>query len=1221
MVEINQNNVSVFFDYLGFSLKDGEESTYYKNYKKCKNYEIKIILDKNDFKKSKIDYGDKITVSRGTTANFSQQENFVILECVDRLLEKGYAPDRIILEKDWRLGHKEKGCLDIQVLDENNNSFLMIECKTWDKEYKKEKNKMYDDGGQLFSYFVQDRDTKYLCLYASVISDDKFIFENSIVKITEEIAKSTTQKDAFENWKPQIFENKGIFEDEIKPYNIKFSGLRKRDLKDLSREDGGDIFNRFAEILRRNVVSDKTNAYNKIFNLFLCKIVDEYEKDEDSAKLEFQWEEGESNEIVLLRLNDLYKRGMMDYLSLDISAVTITQLEQELENIKTKKDKEKIKNLFIEQKLYTSNDFAFKEVFDKKTFDLNCLVVKEVVKLLEPYKIRYETKQQFLGDFFEKLLNTGIKQEVGQFFTPVPIAQFICKSLPVFEIIQSKNNEREINFLPYVIDYASGSGHFLTEMMEEINHYVEKIDNNFIRGGARAKIEFNSLKQNMLWAKEYIYGIEKDYRLAKTTKISTFLNGDGDATVICGDGLDNFSKSDDYKGRLKIIKHGKQNEQFDIVVANPPYSVSGFKTTVKNGNESFDLFDEFTDKSKEIECLFIERTKQLLKIGGVAGIILPSSILANKGIYEKIRELILDNFEIKGIVELGTNTFMATGTNTIILFLKRVENEKEKIINLIKESVKQKKDLTIKGIDKPIQKYLEQNYKIDFNKYISSFDESKELNKLLYFVLSYNKKVVISNTPKKIEEERDFLGYYFSNRRGYEGIDIFNLGGKLYNPENNEDDTKVNSYILKNFKEEPLEVNGNVPTIKILNLNEMIDFEADEFRKTININKKKQINFKEGIELEPLVNRINVVIGGTPSRRVRSYFGGKNLWVSIQQMDGTEILDTKEKITDEAVKNSNVKLIKKGTTLLSFKLSIGKTAIAGKDLYTNEAIAGLEIKSEFRKNVLDKYLFFFFSSNLAKSLLERGNNVFGSSLNKPFIENIKMPFPKLEIQQKIVSESEKLQKKESENKEGIVKLQTEVRKIIDSLKGKNDVRIGNICITSSGGTPLTSKMEYYKDGTINWLTSGEVRNGLIRETKYKITELGLKNSSAKIFPINTVLVAMYGATAGQVGILGIESSTNQAICGIMPNEKINPKYLYYYLRQQTSDFLDIRTGVARPNLSQDKIKNFKIPVLPISVQENVVKEIEQIENKINALEEENKGIEAKKDEIIKSCLF
>ena len=86
------------------------------------------------------------------------------------------------------------------------------------------------------------------------------------------------------------------------------------------------------------------------------------------------------------------------------------------------------------------------------------------------------------------------------------------------------------------------------------------------------------------------------------------------------------------------------------------------------------MYDKLTDNSSEIECLFIERTKQLLKYGGVAGIILPSSILSNTGIYSKSREIILENFEIIGIAELGSNTFMATGTNTVTLFLRRRNN-------------------------------------------------------------------------------------------------------------------------------------------------------------------------------------------------------------------------------------------------------------------------------------------------------------------------------------------------------------------------------------------------------------------------------------------------------------------------------------------------------------------------------------------------------------------
>jgi type I restriction enzyme M protein len=112
------------------------------------------------------------------------------------------------------------------------------------------------------------------------------------------------------------------------------------------------------------------------------------------------------------------------------------------------------------------------------------------------------------------------------------------------------------------------------------------------------------------------------------------------------------------------------------VISNPPYSVSAFRNNASKyyGEKDFELYNALTDQSSEIECLFIERTKQLLKEGGLAGIILPSSILSNTGIYTKAREIIFKYFEIVGIAELGSNTFMATGTNTVTLFLRRRDN-------------------------------------------------------------------------------------------------------------------------------------------------------------------------------------------------------------------------------------------------------------------------------------------------------------------------------------------------------------------------------------------------------------------------------------------------------------------------------------------------------------------------------------------------------------------
>jgi type I restriction enzyme M protein len=153
------------------------------------------------------------------------------------------------------------------------------------------------------------------------------------------------------------------------------------------------------------------------------------------------------------------------------------------------------------------------------------------------------------------------------------------------------------------------------------------------------------------------------------------------------------------------------------------------------------------------------------------------------------------------------------------------------------------------------------------------------------------------------------------------------------------------------------------------------------------------------------------------------------------------------------------------------------------------------------------------------------------------------------------------------------------------------VEIGEIFETSSGGTPNKSKDEYYENGTIPWLRSGEVSQGFIYQSDLKITEEGLKNSSAKIFPVNTVLVAMYGATAGQVGLLKFESSTNQAVCGILPNDKAIPEYLYLVVKSQKELMIKLSGGGGQPNISQKIVRSLKIPLPPLEIQREIVEEI------------------------------
>ncbi len=204
------------------------------------------------------------------------------------------------------------------------------------------------------------------------------------------------------------------------------------------------------------------------------------------------------------------------------------------------------------------------------------------------------------------------------------------------------------------------------------------------------------------------------------------------------------------------------------------------------------------------------------------------------------------------------------------------------------------------------------------------------------------------------------------------------------------------------------------------------------------------------------------------------------------------------------------------------------------------------------------------------------------------LKEYEIPLPPLEVQKEIVTEIEAYQK-----------VIDGARAVIDNYRPHilihpdwPMVELGKILKTSSGGTPLKGKTEFYENGTIPWLKSGEVGQGLITTVEERITESGLRNSSSKIFPVKTVLVAMYGATAGKVGILGIEAATNQAVCGILPDSSINSDFLFYLLKSRTDELIGLSTGGAQPNISQAIIRSLLIPLPPLETQQSIVAEIE-----------------------------
>ena len=173
-------------------------------------------------------------------------------------------------------------------------------------------------------------------------------------------------------------------------------------------------------------------------------------------------------------------------------------------------------------------------------------------------------------------------------------------------------------------------------------------------------------------------------------------------------------------------------------------------------------------------------------------------------------------------------------------------------------------------------------------------------------------------------------------------------------------------------------------------------------------------------------------------------------------------------------------------------------------------------------------------------------------------------------------------------------------------------KIKDIAKTSSGGTPKSTIREYYENGTIPWINSGELSQSFITETSNYITELGYKNSSAKIFPKDeTVLLAMYGATAGKASLLQIDACTNQAICAIMPDKKVvEPLFLKYKLDTMYKYLVGLSTGSARDNLSQAGIGDIEIELPDLDTQRRIASVLSNLDRKIALNRQINTNLEA-----------
>ncbi len=177
-------------------------------------------------------------------------------------------------------------------------------------------------------------------------------------------------------------------------------------------------------------------------------------------------------------------------------------------------------------------------------------------------------------------------------------------------------------------------------------------------------------------------------------------------------------------------------------------------------------------------------------------------------------------------------------------------------------------------------------------------------------------------------------------------------------------------------------------------------------------------------------------------------------------------------------------------------------------------------------------------------------------------------------------------------------------------------KIADFCNTYSGGTPKSTVSEYYDNGDIPWINSGELNNSFITSTSNYITRLGFDNSSAKIYPTNTILVAMYGATAGKVGLLAFEACSNQAICGIVVKNKDMVYILKPYLDSLYRYFVSLSSGSARDNISQDLIRNLYMAVPQDSIVSSFAQANLNIYEQVICNQRENQLLTTQRDELL-----
>ena len=292
-------------------------------------------------------------------------------------------------------------------------------------------------------------------------------------------------------------------------------------------------------------------------------------------------------------------------------------------------------------------------------------------------------------------------------------------------------------------------------------------------------------------------------------------------------------------------------------------------------------------------------------------------------------------------------------------------------------------------------------------------------------------------------------------------------------------------------------------------------------------------------------------------------------------------------------------IVEAGDILISWSGTLGVFQWCGKSAVLNQHI----FKVVFDKIEIDKS---YFKYVVEKGLQDAVKHTHGSTmkhLTKKYFDNIMVPYTNLGEQQRIASELDLLSKLILRRQEQLEELNLLVKSRFNEMFGDfyttlfPKYKIGEKFELSSGSTPSRDNKLYWDSGTINWVKTTEVINKEITETEEKITEFALENTSLKLFPVNTILIAMYGQgqTRGRSAILKVESTSNQACGAIFPNKIDNPVFIWHQLMLRYSELRELGRGGNQPNLNGQLIKNFELIFPPLALQNEFADFVAQVD--------------------------